>query len=148
MNSQIVNSCLSCISVLEIISLQESFKICVCKSVRRISKTLLKIQTPSQLRTAAISLQLRVPWTTIEMSTVFSTRKMRRGAARSSSSAVPQITAQRSSSRSSQSAVPQTNAQRSTSRSSQSAVPQTIARTSTLSAEQQQLREVADCLPM
>ena len=65
------------------------------------------------------------------MSTGFSTRKMRRGAARSSSSTVPRTTAQRS-----------------TSRSSQSTVPRTTARTSTLSAEQQRLREVAACLPM
>ena len=60
----------------------------------------------------------------------FSTRKMWQGIARSSSSAVPQTTAQRS-----------------TSRRSQSAVPRTTARTSTLSAEQQRLREVAAYLP-
>ena len=66
------------------------------------------------------------------MSTGFSTRKMRRGAARSSSSAVPRTTAQRSTSRSSHSAVPRTP----------------TARTSTLSAEQQRLRVVAACLPM
>ena len=65
------------------------------------------------------------------MLTGFSTRKMRQGAARSSSSTVPRTTAQRS-----------------TSRSSQSTVPRTTARTSTLSAEQQRLREVAACLPM
>ena len=56
---------------------------------------------------------------------------MRQGAARSSSSMVPRTTVQRS-----------------TLRSSQSTVPRTTARTSTLSAEQQQLREVAACLPM
>ena len=78
-----------------------------------------------QLGTAVASLQQTVPWTG------FSTRKMRRGAARSSPSAVPRTTAQKS-----------------TSRSSQSVVPQTTARTSTLSAEQQRLREVAACLPM
>ena len=64
------------------------------------------------------------------MSTGFSTRKMQRGSARSSSSTVPRTTAQRSDSRNSQSTVPGT------------------ARTSTLSAEQQRLREVAACLPM
>ena len=90
-----------------------------------------KIQTPSQLGIAATRRQLTVPWTTVEMSSGFSTRKMRRGAARSSSSAVPRTTAQRS-----------------TSRSSQSAVPRTTARTSTLSAEQRRLREVAACLPV
>ena len=90
-----------------------------------------KIQTPSQLGIAATSQLLTVPWTTVKMSTGFSTRKMRRGAARSSSSAVPRTTAQRS-----------------TSRSSQSTVPRTTVRTSTLSAEQQRLREVAACLPM
>ena len=65
------------------------------------------------------------------MSTGFSTRKMRRGAARSSSSAVPRTTAQRS-----------------TSRGSQSAVPRTTAGKSSLSAEQRRLREVAACLPV
>ena len=65
------------------------------------------------------------------MSTGFSTRKMGRRAARSSSSTVPRTTTQRS-----------------TSRSSQSTVLQTTARMSTLSAEQQRLREVAACLPM
>ena len=81
--------------------------------------------------TAATSLQLTVAWTTVEMSTGFSTRKMWRGAARSSSSTVPRTTVQRS-----------------TLRSSQSTVPRTTARTSTLSAEQQLLRKVAACLPM
>ena len=42
------------------------------------------------------------------MSTGFSTRKMRQGAARSSSSTVPRTTVQRSTSRSSESTVPQT----------------------------------------
>ena len=65
------------------------------------------------------------------MSTGFSTSKMRRGAARSSSSAVPRTTAQGS-----------------TSRGSQSAVPRTTARKSSLSAEQRRLREVAACLPV
>ena len=37
-----------------------------------------------------------VPWTTVEMSTGFSTRKMRRGATRSSSSTVPRTTARAS----------------------------------------------------
>ena len=84
-----------------------------------------------QLGTAAISLQLTVPWTTVEMLTGSSTRKMWRGAARSSSSTVPRTTAQRS-----------------TSKGSQSTVPRTTPRTSTLSAEQQRLREVTACLPM
>ena len=65
------------------------------------------------------------------MSTGFSTRKLRRGAARSSSWTVPRTTVQRS-----------------TSRKSQSTVPRTTAWMSTLSAEQQQLREIAACLPM
>ena len=65
------------------------------------------------------------------MSTGFSTRKMRRNAARSP-----------------QSPVPQTTGQMSTTRSSQSAVPRTTARTSTRSTEQQRLREAAACLPM
>ena len=71
-----------------------------------------------------------VPWTTVKMSTGFSTRKMRRGATKSSSSTVPWTTPQLS-----------------TSRSSQPAVPRTNARTLTLSAEQQRLREVVACLP-
>ena len=90
-----------------------------------------KIQTPLQFGTAATSLQLTVTWTTVEMSTGFSTCKMRQGAARISSSAVPPTTAQRS-----------------TSRSSHSTVPWTTARTSSLSAEQQRLREVGACLPV
>ena len=72
-----------------------------------------------------------VPWTTIKMSTCFSTRKMRRNAAWSPPSPVPWTTGQMS-----------------TSRSSQSAVPRTTARTSTRSTEQQRLREAAACLPM
>ena len=74
---------------------------------------------------------IRCDQSTTKMSTGFSTRKMRRGTARSLSSAVPRTTAQRS-----------------TLRSSQSAVPRTTARTSTLSAEQRRLREVAACLPV
>ena len=97
---------------------------------RRILKTLLKLQTQQQLGIVASSLQLTVSWTTVKMSTCFSTRKMRRNAARSPPSTVPRTTVQMS-----------------TSRSSQSAVPQTTARTSTRSIKQQQLKEAASCLP-
>ena len=44
------------------------------KSVRRI----IKLQTQQQLGIAASSLQLTVPWTTVKMSTCFSTWQMRR----------------------------------------------------------------------
>ena len=76
-------------------------------------------------------LQLTVPWTTVKMSTGFSTWKMRRNAARSLPSTVPQTTGQMS-----------------TSRGLQSAVPWTTARTSTRSTEQQRLSEATACLPM
>ena len=72
-----------------------------------------------------------VPWTTINMSTCFSTRQMRR----------------RKATRSLPSMVLQTTVQRLTSRSSQSAVPRTTTKTSTCSIEQQQLRKAAACLP-